>query len=63
MKTLGHVILVLIFLWIGTAGAQDRVLHKSPAPYLAQGDSIPFGYNPFLADLPTTRTPKLTEHC
>jgi lysophospholipase L1-like esterase len=42
MKKLCQVVLILMFLGIGTAAAQD------PAHYLALGDSISFGYNPFV---------------
>lgn len=44
-------ILVLLSLGIGTAAAQDRAPREHPAAYLALGDSIPFGYNPFLTKL------------
>jgi len=43
MKRLSGLVLVLMCLALGTAAAQD------PRPYLALGDSIPFGYNPTVA--------------
>ena len=53
MKRICHVVfvLILISLGIGTATSQDRAPLERPVPYLALGDSIPFGFNPFLADL------------
>lgn len=42
MKRAFQVVLVLMLLGVGTAAAQD------PAPYLALGDSIPFGFNPLI---------------
>ena len=42
MKKVSQVVIVMMLLGIGTAAAQD------PAPYLALGDSVPFGYNPLI---------------
>jgi lysophospholipase L1-like esterase len=52
MNKLVYVVFALTVLGIGAAAAQDRAPDSNGhAPYLALGDSIPFGYNPFLTDL------------
>ena len=51
MNRVRPLILVLLSLGIGKAAAQDRAPRERPASYLALGDSIPFGYNPFLTKL------------
>jgi hypothetical protein len=58
MNRLCQVILVLISVGFGTAVAQDRApFLKHRAPYLALGDSVPFGYNPFLTRLAEAEIP------
>jgi len=49
MKRVLYVVLVLTVLAIGAATAQDRAPYfDHHASYLALGDSIPFGFNPFV---------------
>lgn len=54
MKTLCQLIVALVLIGIGVPAAAQ----VNPAPYLALGDSIAFGYNP---DIPLT-TPNLLSH-
>jgi len=49
MKRAFYVVLALTVLGIGAAAAQDRAPYfEQRTAYLALGDSIPFGYNPFV---------------
>ena len=52
MKRTFEFVLVLTVLAIGAAAAQDRAAFpEHRGPYLALGDSDPFGYNQFLTNL------------